>query len=251
MQWKNGYFYNEDGKCSTWKYDENNVPQISREHDYFNGYCIECDAMDPEGVNYYYNYDISAYVIKDILADYNQKVVKIPTYFDDGVHGQKYVEGINAGAFTDRKMIEQCMLPRSVKYIIGASGGIFSGCANLKIVSLGGLKSLYSIDNVKTVNNFKNCIQLEKIVVSTFFTLHQDYQQFFVETNESKFPNYVPKLDVYVDGQANNLDKNFGIGSAPEYGYNNNMFTDNIYFYSETLASGTWRYVNGVPTLWE
>ena len=31
---------------------------------------------------------------------------------------------------------------------------------------------------------------------------------------------------------------------------NNATLTGNIYYYSETEASGAWHYVNGAPTLW-
>ena len=239
------YFYDEYERCSTWKYDENNEPQLSRNHEYENDVCVNCDAIDPHGIDYYFDEVLDGYVMKGVSATFTGTIIKPSAYYDDGIHSYKAIVAIKTLAFSYRKTIKQIVLPQTVKYIVGEGGDIFEECSSLQYVCLGGITSLFNVEGKKTINNFLNCVNLTKIVISPEYNGQNDRQQYYVT-----IPNYTAKLDVYVEGSKDDLSENFGIGTGQEFGYNNNMLTDTIYYFSETYSKGCWYYKDGVPTLW-
>ncbi len=240
------YFYDEHERCSTWKYDEDNVPQLSRSHEYENDVCVNCDAIDPRGIDYYFDEALEGYVMKGVPATFTGTIIKPTAYYDDGIHSYKPIVAVKTLAFSYRHTIKQIILPQTVKYVVGEGGDIFESCSSLEYVCLGGITSLFNVDGNKTINNFLNCVNLTKIVISPEYNGRNDHQQYYVN-----LPDYVAKLDVYVEGSKSDLSVNFGIGTEATYGYNNNMLTDTIYYFSETYVKGCWYYKDGVPTLWE
>ena len=226
-------------KCMQWKFGENGeIVKGASSHTFVDGKCSGCGKVQTEGLLYALDeeqdcYYVSGYNGSDkeiyILSEYNGKPV---TY-------------IKNSAFFENTDITKAILPTSIKRL---DGGVFQGCGNLEYVSMLGIEEMlfaqidvpYSDAKVTTNNNFIGCTKLTVLIVGEKFNLHpsgESYEQQFLSQGNPAC------IDVYVYGTS---VVNCSNGSDDK----NGLLTGNVYYYSETSAANSWRYVDGVATKW-
>ena len=226
-------------KCMQWKFGENGeIVKGASSHTFVDGKCSGCGKVQTEGLLYALDeeqdcYYVSGYNGSDkeiyVLSEYNGKPV---TY-------------IKNSAFFENTDITKAILPTSIKRL---DGGVFQGCGNLEYVSMLGIEEMlfaqidvpYSDAKVTTNNNFIGCTKLTVLIVGEKFNLHpsgESYEQQFLSQGNPAC------IDVYVYGTS---VVNCSNGSDDK----NGLLTGNVYYYSETSAANSWRYVDGVATKW-
>ena len=226
-------------KCMQWKFGENGeIVKGASSHTFVDGKCSGCGKVQTEGLLYALDeeqdcYYVSGYNGSDkeiyVLSEYNGKPV---TY-------------IKNSAFFENTDITKVILPTSIKRL---DGGVFQGCGNLEYVSMLGIEEMlfaqidvpYSDAKVTTNNNFIGCTKLTVLIVGEKFNLHpsgESYEQQFLSQGNPAC------IDVYVYGTS---VVNCSNGSDDK----NGLLTGNVYYYSETSAANSWRYVEGVATKW-
>ena len=226
-------------KCLQWKFGENGeIVKGASSHTFVDGKCSGCGKVQTEGLLYALDeeqdcYYVSGYNGSDkeiyVLSEYNGKPV---TY-------------IKNSAFFENTDITKAILPTSIKRL---DGGVFQGCGNLEYVSMLGIEEMlfaqidvpYSDAKVTTNNNFIGCTKLTVLIVGEKFNLHpsgESYEQQFLSQGNPAC------IDVYVYGTS---VVNCSNGSDDK----NGLLTGNVYYYSETSAANSWRYVEGVATRW-
>ena len=226
-------------KCMQWKFGENGeIVKGASSHTFVDGKCSGCGKVQTEGLLYALDeeqdcYYVSGYNGSDkeiyVLSEYNGNPV---TY-------------IKNSAFFENTDITKVILPTSIKRL---DGGVFQGCGNLEYVSMLGIEEMlfaqidvpYSDAKVTTNNNFIGCTKLTVLIVGEKFNLHpsgESYEQQFLSQGNPAC------IDVYVYGTS---VVNCSNGSDDK----NGLLTGNVYYYSETERSGSWRYVDGVATKW-
>lgn len=226
-------------KCMQWKFGENGeIVKGASSHTFVDGKCSGCGKVQTEGLLYALDeeqdcYYVSGYNGSDkeiyVLSEYNGKPV---TY-------------IKNSAFFENIDITKVILPTSIKRL---DGGVFQGCGNLEYVSMLGIEEMlfaqidvpYSDAKVTTNNNFIGCTKLTVLIVGEKFNLHpsgESYEQQFLSQGNPAC------IDVYVYGTS---VVNCSNGSDDK----NGLLTGNVYYYSETSAANSWRYVDGIATKW-
>lgn len=241
--WTGNVYYKADDtatvKCMQWKFGENGeIVKGASSHTFVDGKCSGCGKVQTEGLLYALDeeqdcYYVSGYNGSDkeiyILSEYNGKPV---TY-------------IKNSAFFENTDITKVILPTSIKRL---DGGVFQGCGNLEYVSMLGIEEMlfaqidvpYSDAKVTTNNNFIGCTKLTVLIVGEKFNLHpsgESYEQQFLSQGNPAC------IDVYVYGTS---VVNCSNGSDDK----NGLLTGNVYYYSETSAANSWRYVDGIATKW-
>ena len=225
-------FYKGDlDKCRRWNDVDGEIESSEREHRYVDGVCSICGEKDAMGVLYGYNAAKGVYYV----AGYNGSGENVTVFssWDDGKNGEKAVKYVEFGAFRGNTSIRSVILPESVNSLEGAA---FLDCTNLEYVSMTGVETMNwgTIYNGKDGdNNFLNCTKLRCVVIGE--KLSSNCQQFLAGSAPEN-----PILSFYVKGES----------GAPQLTGNNNLYSGNVYYYSETEKSGCWHYENGVATLW-
>ena len=198
------------------------------------------ELNDTMGVIYDYDEDKDCYYVRGEQAnsELNVEELTILAKYDDGTHGVKAVTYIAEKAFMGNKALRKVILPESIASLDGC---VFQWCKNLEYVSMIGIRNLdYNGKSlgfgVRRGNNFMDCTALKSVILNPRFVTN--CQQFFLNGGEPK----KPILDIYV----------YAASGMPEFGVgtNTNLLTGDIYYYSETERSGSWRYLDGVATLW-
>ena len=217
--------------CRRWIEEDGMIETSAREHDYVDGVCSICGEKDAMGVIYKYNDTEKVYYVAGYTG--TSATVKVFNTWDDGEHGEKEVKYVEFMAFSGNVNITKVILPESVDSL---EGSVFLGCTNLEYVSMTGVTTMnwgsrYNGENGD--NNFLNCTKLKYVIIGTSLT--SNCQQFLTQSIE-----HTAVLDFYV----------FGSSGAPSLTGNNNLWTNNVYYYSENEKAGCWRYVNGVATKW-
>lgn len=223
----------ETPKCLQWRFSENG--EISRgdaAHSFENDICT-CGAYNDHGVKYMYDSDKQAYGVVGYGGSSTE--VNILGEYNDGTNGTHSVTYIGNGAFASSN-ITKIDIASSVKEL---RGNVFLNCYNLKYVSMIGVETM---NDWGAGNNFLNCICLETLIIGKKFEVTSQQFKLWGETQ-------ITTPNIYVFGTREEAESSVVIEGRVGEGINN-LLTGNIYYFSETKASGAWHYVNGVPTLW-
>ena len=240
------YYKGDASKCFEWNFDVNgNIVHGANAHNFVDGKCKNCGVYNTMGVVYNYNEAKDCYYVGDNKT-LNEAEVTILSKYNDGTHGEKNVTFVKYCAFNGNGNIRKVVLPASVTSF---DGSVFANCANLEYVSMVGVaninvttlqelphKAIYGSTNDFTNHNFMNCPKLSTVVVGKNFTVGD---AMFMTTNGDAASVNIYTLATSASDGGITLNKD-----------NNATLTGNIYYYSETKASGAWHYENGVPTLW-
>ncbi len=240
------YYKGDASKCFEWNFDVNgNIVHGANAHNFVDGKCKNCGVYNTMGVVYNYNEAKDCYYVGDNKT-LNEAEVTILSKYNDGTHGEKNVTFVKYCAFNGNGNIRKVVLPASVTSF---DGSVFANCANLEYVSMVGVaninvttlhelphKAIYGSTNDHTNHNFMNCPKLSTVVVGKNFTVGD---AMFMTTNGDAASVNIYTLATSASDGGITLNKD-----------NNATLTGNIYYYSETKASGAWHYENGVPTLW-
>ncbi len=239
------YSKGDAAKCLEWNYDANGNFVHGPVHDFVDGKCENCGEVQTQGITYGYDSANDVYYVSGYTG--SAKEVYVLAKYNDGEHDEKAVTYVKNGAFQNPN-ITKVVLPASVTRL---DGSVFQGCGALEFVSMTGItdmafknlsnSGIYVGENeIITNNNFLGCEKLTKVLVNKKFNLYADNaaaQQFYTASAAAC-------VDIYVDG----MEDESSVNCSPNA--QNKLLTGNIYYYSEESSEGTWRYVNGVPTLW-
>jgi hypothetical protein len=135
------------------------------------------------------------------------------------------VTSIAQNAFNHCESLANVVIPDSV---ITIDFEAFRYCTSLTSILLGNSVTIIDMDA------FSGCTLLQSVVI----------------------PNSVIIIDMAAFNSCTLLKSVYYKGTAEEWaqisisGKNECLMNANIYYYSETEASGCWRYVDGVPTVW-
>ena len=240
------YYKGDASKCFEWNFDVNgNIVHGANAHNFVDGKCKNCGAYNTMGVVYNYNEAKDCYYVGDNKT-LNVAEITILSKYNDGTHGEKAVTFVKYCAFNGNGNIRKVVLPASVTSF---DGSVFANCANLEYVSMVGVaninvttlqelphKAIYGSTNDFTNHNFMNCPKLSTVVVGKNFTVGD---AMFMTTNGDAASVNIYTLATSASDGGITLNKD-----------NNATLTGNIYYFSETKASGAWHYVNGVAMLW-
>lgn len=225
---------NANVNCEQWKFDKDgNIVKGAESHSFVDGVCKTCGTYDDYGVKY--TYDDEKHVYGVVGYGGSSTEVNILGEYNDGTNGTHSVTYIGNGAFASSN-ITKIDIASSVKEL---RGNVFLNCYNLKYVSMIGVETM---NDWGAGNNFLNCICLETLIIGKKFEVTSQQFKLWGETQ-------VTTPNIYVFGTREEAESSVVIEGRVGEGINN-LLTGNIYYYSETEASGAWRYVNGVAVLW-
>ena len=197
--------------------------KYSKGHNFIDGVCLDCDALQVPGITYEYHEETNSYWVKSATGSVTPEVTFVAGTYDDGTHGKLPVTHIGQNAFKGNTIIEKVYLPMSVTTIYP---GAFESCTNLYFISMTGVKEIDGFNS--QANHFLGDFKLRIAIVSAGFTLKT---QVF---NDYYAPNYVPILDFYVTS--------LGTITA-KHSSQNSMISDVIYYYDGTgTACNSWKY---------
>ncbi len=239
------YYKGDLTGCMQWKVNQaGEIETTAAGHTYEDATCTNCGIAQTAGINYGY-YDGSYFVLSYTGS---AKEVYVPSKYNDGTNGEKAVTRVARKAFWNNTNITKVILPSTVKQL---DGMVFQGCSNLEYVSMTGVETMQFVNLVNqeiyaegnewglvgeaTNNNFHLCTKLTTLVVGTKFSLGGNQQAPIGEATAT--------IDLYVDG-ANDSTFNANFGSS------NGLFTQTVYYRSDSEQAGSWHYVEGVATLW-
>lgn len=225
---------NANVNCEQWKFDKDgNIVKGAESHSFVDGVCKTCGTYDDYGVKY--TYDDEKHVYGVVGYGGSSTEVNILGEYNDGTNGTHSVTYIGNGAFASSN-ITKIDIASSVKEL---RGNVFLNCYNLKYVSMIGVETM---NDWGAGNNFLNCICLETLIIGKKFEVTSQQFKLWGETQ-------VTTPNIYVFGTREEAESSVVIEGRVGEGINN-LLTGNIYYYSETEASGAWHYVNGAPKLW-
>ena len=197
--------------------------KYSKGHNFIDGVCLDCDALQVPGITYEYHEETNSYWVKSATGSVTPEVTFVAGTYDDGTHGKLPVTHIGKNAFKGNTIVEKVYLPMNVTTIYP---GAFESCTNLYFISMVGVKEIDGVDS--QANHFLSDVKLRIAIVSAGFTLKT--QAF----NDYYEPNYVPLLDFYVTSSGSITAK---------HSTQNSMITDVIYYYDGTgTACNSWKY---------
>ena len=195
------------------------------------------------GVSYMYDSISGTYYVAGYTG--SSETVNVLGTWDDGTNGEKPVTFVKYCAFDQNPVIKRVVLHENITSL---DGGVFANCPNLEYVSMTGVadlnvttlkelphKDIYP-DNDFTNHNFMNCPKLKTVVVGKNFNVGN---AMFMTTQ-----GFAASVDIYT------LATSEADGSITLNAGNNATITGNVYYYSETSAANSWRYVDGVATKW-
>ena len=197
--------------------------KYSKGHNFIDGVCLDCDALQVPGITYEYHEETNSYWVKSATGSVTPEVTFVAGTYDDGTHGKLPVTHIGQNAFKGNTIIEKVYLPMNVTTIYP---GAFESCTNLYFISMTGVKEIDGFNS--KANHFLGDFKLRIAIVSAGFTLKT---QVF---NDYYAPNYVPILDFYVTSSGSITAK---------HSSQNSMISDVIYYYDGTgTACNSWKY---------
>lgn len=236
--------------CDRQKIEEN----VYGPHNYQDGYCSSCKQYYSPGLKFTYFDDFGGFIVTDAKTISQSKVL-IPSTYTDAEHGTKPVVAIGNNSFQSNALIEEVIVPNSVKYM---GHYAFWGCSSLKKVVMEGVTRIYLaelgpnkelvnavfIDSQETrsdLRTFYNCVSLETVVVNPDLILGGD--EFAFEA--SKYPDYDYRLKLYVNSAEQKPLTIFGKNGT------NNMIGGgralSFYCFRKADLCGFWDYIDGEP----
>ena len=230
-------------KCLQWNYGaDGNINHGAAAHNFENGICSECGKKDAMGVVYTYDSAKSCYYIAGYTG--SGGTLKVFDTWNDGANGEAAVTYVKNSAFINHTEIVKVILPASVKRL---EGSVFQGCSNLEYVSMVGVEEL-TLENLSnsgiygnevfSTNNFLNCGKLKVVIVGKKFKITNNH---FIRTDDSLTAGLA---DIYMSGAEGECEFVYDPKNRNEH------LSGNVYYYSETSAANSWRYVDGIATKW-
>ena len=230
-------------ECLQWKYGANGeIVKGASGHIFVDGICSECGKKDAMGVVYTYDSAKSCYYVAGYTG--SGGTLNVFDTWNDGANGETAVTYVKNSAFINHKEIAKVILPASVKRL---EGSVFQGCSNLEYVSMVGVEEL-TLENlsnsgiygngVYSTNNFLNCGNLKVVIVGKKFKITNNH---FIRTDDSLTAGLA---DIYMSGAEGECEFVYDPANRNEH------LSGNVYYYSETSAANSWRYVEGVATKW-
>ena len=230
-------------KCLQWKFGENGeIVKGSASHNFVDGVCKNCGEKDAMGVVYTYDSAKLCYYVAGYTG--SGGTLNVFDTWNDGANGEAAVTYVKNSAFINHKEIAKVILPASVKRL---EGSVFQGCSNLEYVSMVGVEEL-TLENlsnsgiygneVYSTNNFLNCGNLKVVIVGKKFKITNNH---FIRTDDSLTAGLA---DIYMSGAEGECEFVYDPKNRNEH------LSGNVYYYSETSAANSWRYVDGVATKW-
>ena len=230
-------------ECLQWKYGaDGEIVKGASGHNFVNGICSKCGKKDAMGVVYTYDSAKSCYYVAGYTG--SGGTLNVFDTWNDGANGEAAVTYVKNSAFINHKEIAKVILPASVKRL---EGSVFQGCSNLEYVSMVGVEEL-TLENlsnsgiygndVYSTNNFLNCGKLKVVIVGKKFKITNNH---FIKTDDSLTAGLA---DIYMSGAEGECEFVYDPANRNEH------LSGNVYYYSETSAANSWRYVDGVATKW-
>ena len=230
-------------KCLQWNYGaDGNINHGAAAHNFKNGICSECGKKDAMGVVYTYDSAKSCYYVAGYTG--SGGTLNVFDTWNDGANGEAAVTYVKNSAFINHTEIVKVILPASVKRL---EGSVFQGCSNLEYVSMVGVEEL-TLENLSnsgiygnevfSTNNFLNCGKLKVVIVGKKFKITNNH---FIRTDDSLTAGLA---DIYMSGAEGECEFVYDPKNRNEH------LSGNVYYYSETSAANSWRYVDGVATKW-
>ncbi len=219
------YYYDETGeKCGHWwHYDEDGNVVKNKDHTIRENICVECGYVYNKNLMFKWSEALQGYEFMCAREGVDLEEIIIPQTYNDGVHGEAEVIAVGRGAFLRMTNLKKVILPESVKTIDSS----FGVCTKLEEVIMPG------VTKINGINNFINCIKLNKIVVSN--SLEIPYQSFYVEP--SKYPNYKATVVAYLTSQD---DGTINLTNR----WNNNMLAGSVVYYNSNPGDEHGRWWN-------
>ena len=230
-------------KCLQWKYGaDGEIVKGASGHIFVDGICSECGKKDAMGVVYTYDSAKSCYYVAGYTG--SGGTLNVFDTWNDGANGEAAVTYVKNSALINHTEIMKVILPASVKRL---EGSVFQGCSNLEYVSMVGVEEL-TLENlsnsgiygngVYSTNNFLNCGKLKVVIVGKKFKITNNH---FIRTDDSLTAGLA---DIYMSGAEGECEFVYDPANRNEH------LSGNVYYYSETSAANSWRYVDGVATKW-
>ena len=230
-------------KCMQWKFGENGeIFKGASGHIFVDGICSECGKKDAMGLVYTYDSAKSCYYVAGYTG--SGGTLKVFDTWNDGANGEAAVTYVKNSAFINHTEIVKVILPASVKRL---EGSVFQGCSNLEYVSMVGVEEL-TLENLSnsgiygnevfSTNNFLNCGKLKVVIVGKKFKITNNH---FIRTDDSLTAGLA---DIYMSGAEGECEFVYDPKNRNEH------LSGNVYYYSETSAANSWRYVDGIATKW-
>mgnify|MGYP004694818721 FL=1 len=230
-------------KCLQWNYGaDGNINHGAAAHNFKNGICSECGKKDAMGVVYTYDSAKSCYYVAGYTG--SGGTLNVFDTWNDGANGEAAVTYVKNSAFINHTEIVKVILPASVKRL---EGSVFQGCSNLEYISMVGVEEL-TLENLSnsgiygnevfSTNNFLNCGKLKVVIVGKKFKITNNH---FIKTDDSLTAGLA---DIYMSGAEGECEFVYDPANRNEH------LSGNVYYYSETSAANSWRYVDGVATKW-
>lgn len=230
-------------KCLQWKFGLNGeIVKGSASHNFVDGVCKNCGEKDAMGVVYTYDSAKSCYYVAGYTG--SGGTLNVFDTWNDGANGEAAVTYVKNSAFINHTEIVKVILPASVKRL---EGSVFQGCSNLEYVSMVGVEEL-TLENlsnsgiygndVYSTNNFLNCGKLKVVIVGKKFKITNNH---FIRTDDSLTAGLA---DIYMSGAEGECEFVYDLANRNEH------LSGNVYYYSETSAANSWRYVDGIATKW-
>lgn len=243
----NVYYYDEElSLCNTWRFAENgyDIEMSENDHIYVKEECVFCGKYNDYGIKYEFDDEQSCYYVANNQS-YLGDTVKIVSEYNDGFNGVFPVKYVGASAFANNTHITRVEMPSSVTDIYKEA---FIGCTKLETIIMPGVTYIgVNEGGVAKYRQFMNCFALKSVVVGGSFKLEiatdrgtGENRCFYAEKNGEPTPIEVSIYLSSIDGMAT-----FYEGSRLQ----NMLSKDRVYNYSDTDCVGTWRYVDGVPTI--
>ena len=221
------YKYDSNGKCGTWKYNEDQTDVIlnTQKHSFTDGICSNCGYWQKE-ITYAYDESKNGYVITGYSG--SETEIYARTTYNDGTNGEKNVVSIGSFAFDANTVIVKAIFPKTVtSWGAAEKGAIFRGCTNLEYVALPGLtKNAYWTNGN---NQFAGCTKLRTVILGKEFST--DCQVFLAGDTAPE----TPILDIYLYSE----DGTFGEFKTAG---NQSLLSGKVYKYNENGGAGTWKY---------
>ena len=240
----NVYYYDANGSCGTWKYNEDKTDVIlAPAHIFEDGLCKNCKILQTEGIIFELdeteNTDIAnggneLTYGKYVVTGYTGTATEV--YIPREYNGIEVV-AIGKSAFLG-KNITKVVAPTSV---IAVGGDAFSQCYSLEYVALPGwtVNSYWdSINGRQEHNNqFCFCASIEVLILGGSFYSNVG----IIPSNGSQ----TAKCNIYLTSAEGTVSGSVG-----------DLWTQTIYYYSESEPTDTtktyWHYdENGIATIWE
>ena len=239
------YTYSETPSCGYWSYDENDMP-VYTAHEWVDGVCTVCGGYQTTGMTYTYNSAFSGYVL---TSTGGATTVYIAGKYNDGTNGELSVVGVHIAAFKKNTTVQKIYMPSSIKYVVGNStysDSLFLGCTSLTYIKLSpnmDIDYCYSeTDGTKlSVNTMPNTFYNDKLITVVVPEIAEGDTFNFARKSFYSTEGLFVTICYEGTDASDIVVQNDGNNSTDYYA---------IYTYSETAAENTWRYVDGVATVW-